>query len=99
MRMPLSYIRMERHFTSVPMGHNTMGGFDIFQSQLTGDEYLELSEPMNVGYPINTPDDDIYYVVSPDGKTAYFSSFREDGFGEKDIYTAKFIDKKKYPLL
>jgi len=77
-------------------GHNTMGGFDIFTSLLSDDGTW--SEPLNVGYPINTPDDDIYYVVSPDGLKAYFSSFREDGFGEKDNYMATFLDKKQTPL-
>jgi outer membrane protein OmpA-like peptidoglycan-associated protein/Tol biopolymer transport system component len=77
-------------------GHNTMGGFDIFVSLLSDDGTW--SEPLNVGYPINTPDDDIYYVVSPDGLKAYFSSFRGDGIGEKDIYEATFLDKKEVPL-
>ncbi|HXB12103.1 MAG TPA: hypothetical protein VNZ45_08975, partial [Bacteroidia bacterium] len=73
-------------------GHNTMGGFDIFISMLSDDTVW--SEPINAGYPINTPDDDIYYVVSPDGLKAYFSSFREKGVGEKDIYMATYLDKK-----
>ncbi len=77
-------------------GHNTMGGFDIFTSLLSDDGTW--SEPLNVGYPINTPDDDIYYVVSPDGLKSYFTSFREDGFGEKDNYMATFLDKKQTPL-
>ncbi|HTA81797.1 MAG TPA: OmpA family protein [Bacteroidia bacterium] len=77
-------------------GHNTMGGFDIFTSLLSDDGTW--SEPMNVGYPINTPDDDIYYVVSPDGLKAYFSSFRENGLGEKDNYMATFLAKKETPL-
>ncbi len=77
-------------------GHNTMGGFDVFTSLLSEDG--KWSEPINVGYPINTPDDDIYYVVSPDGQKAYFSSFREGGYGEKDIYMATFLDKMRTPL-
>ncbi len=77
-------------------GHATMGGFDIFTTQLSDAGIW--SEPMNVGYPVNTPDDDIYYVVSPDSKTAYFSSFREDGFGEKDNYMITFPDRIETPL-
>ena len=77
-------------------GHNTMGGFDIFTSLLSSDGTW--SETVNVGYPINTTDDDIFYVVSPDGLKAYFSSFREDGFGEKDNYVATFLEKKETPL-
>jgi outer membrane protein OmpA-like peptidoglycan-associated protein/tetratricopeptide (TPR) repeat protein len=69
-------------------GHNTMGGFDIFESQLL--ENNTWAAPTNVGYPINTTDNDIFYVVSPDGKQAYFTSFRLGGQGEKDIYMATF---------
>ncbi len=76
-------------------GHATMGGFDIFTSHFSEDE--KWSKPENVGSPINTTDDDIYYVVSPNGLNAYFSSFRKDGFGEKDIYIATF-PRKEIPL-
>jgi outer membrane protein OmpA-like peptidoglycan-associated protein len=77
-------------------GHNTMGGFDIFTSLSSEDG--NWSEPVNVGYPINTTDDDIYYVVSPDNRKAYFSSFREGGIGEKDNYLGTFLDRKETPL-
>jgi len=76
--------------------HNTMGGFDIFTSLLSNNGIW--SEPMNVGYPINTTDDDIFYMISPDGLNAYFSSFREGGLGEKDNYMATFLDRKETPL-
>ncbi len=56
------------------------------------------SEPVNVGFPINTTDDDVFYVISPDGRTAYFSSFREGGVGEKDNYMATFPGVKEKPL-
>ncbi|GAB4201961.1 MAG: hypothetical protein Fur0023_07170 [Bacteroidia bacterium] len=65
-------------------GHQSMGGFDIFFSII--DEEGKFSEPFNIGYPINTPDDDVFYVTSPDGKRAYYSSFKEGGYGDKDIY-------------
>lgn len=66
-------------------GHNSMGGYDIFSSQFDIRKNY-FSAPVNIGYPINTADDDIFFVWSPDGTRAYFSSFREDGFGEKDLY-------------
>ena len=78
-------------------GHNTMGGFDIFYSALSDDGAKWLA-PTNVGYPINSPDDDVFYVVSPDKTTAYYSSFKEGGLGEKDNYTITFLDQKKAPL-
>ncbi|MBR9998755.1 MAG: PD40 domain-containing protein [Cyclobacteriaceae bacterium] len=66
-------------------GHNSMGGYDIFFS-----EYLvekdRWTRPENAGYPVNTADDDIFFVWSADGERAYFSSEREDSFGETDIY-------------
>lgn len=77
-------------------GHNTMGGFDVFTSLLSEDGTW--AEPMNVGFPVNTPDDDVFYVVSPDGRTSYFTSFRDGGLGEKDIYTVQFLDRKQTSL-
>lgn len=68
-------------------GHNTMGGYDIFKSTYDANSNT-WSSPMNLGYPINTADEDIYYVLSADGTRAYFSSHREDTYGEKDIYVA-----------
>ena len=64
-------------------GHETMGGFDIFQSTL--DENDVWSDPENIGYPINTTEDDVFYVTSVDGKRSYYSSQKQEGTG-KDIY-------------
>jgi outer membrane protein OmpA-like peptidoglycan-associated protein/tetratricopeptide (TPR) repeat protein len=67
-------------------GHNSMGGFDIFTvyCDISKDSISGLT---NVGYPINTADDDIFFVWSADGTRAYFSSVRAaDNVGEKDIY-------------
>jgi hypothetical protein len=70
-------------------GHNSMGGFDIFTSIINGENGY-WSIPENYGYPINTPDDDIFLVTSADGRHAYFSSDKEGGFGDKDIYIIKY---------
>lgn len=66
-------------------GHNSMGGYDIFYSEYLPDKN-RWSRPVNMGYPINTADDDIYFVWSADGERAYFSSEREDSYGDADIY-------------
>ena len=79
-------------------GHKTMGGLDIFKSEYNA-ETGEWSEPENIGAPINTPDDDVYFVVSGNERYAYYSSFREGGYGEKDIYKITFLGPKKDPLL
>lgn len=79
-------------------GHNNIGGLDIFKTVLDP-ETNTWSKPENIGYPINTPDDDIYFVVTGDTRYAYYSSYRADGFGEKDIYKITFLGEKKVPLL
>lgn len=68
-------------------GENSMGGFDVFMTKKDNQGIWQ--EPINVGYPLNTPGDDIYYTTTMDGLTGYISSFREGGFGEKDIYQVK----------
>ena len=66
-------------------GHNSMGGYDIFHTQLQLDgRWLP---PTNIGFPINSPDRDTYYVLSADGETGYFSSGRPGGYGLQDIYS------------
>ena len=78
-------------------GHNTIGGFDIFFSNLSDSGW---EKPINIGYPINTPDDDIFYVTSPDGKRGYYSSSsRPEGYGEKDIYQISIPERKEEPLV
>jgi outer membrane protein OmpA-like peptidoglycan-associated protein len=79
----IDYLGTTLYFSS--KGRKGMGGFDVFKA--TFDEQKnEWSEPVNLGYPINTPDDDIYFVTSKDSKRAYYSSVREDGMGYTDIY-------------
>lgn len=72
--------------------HRNMGGYDIFKT--TRSETGSWSEPENIGCPINTPDDDIYFVLSTNGKTGYFSSERPGGFGGTDIYLINFPDER-----
>ena len=50
------------------------------------------SVPVNMGYPINSPDDDVFFVVTADGKRAYFSSDKENSLGEKDIFRITLRD-------
>lgn len=73
-------------------GHNTKGGYDIFKSVFENNKW---TAPFNMGDSINTPDDDLFYNVTADGKTAYYSSIRAGGFGKKDIYELYFKNKKK----
>jgi outer membrane protein OmpA-like peptidoglycan-associated protein len=70
-------------------GHTSMGGFDIFKSVKVNGVW---SKPENIGYPINTSDDDVFFVISANGLHGYYASYKNDGFGEKDIYLINFLD-------
>lgn len=69
-------------------GHNTMGGYDVFSARENGAG--DWGHVKNMGYPINTPDDDMYFNVSPDGKRAYYTTIRPGGYGEMDNYEVIF---------
>jgi outer membrane protein OmpA-like peptidoglycan-associated protein/tetratricopeptide (TPR) repeat protein len=75
-------------------GHKTMGDYDIFKS-VYDDKTKTWSEPENMGYPVNTPDADVFFVISASGKHGYYASFNSNGYGEKDIYMITFLGKEK----
>ncbi|HLP71714.1 MAG TPA: OmpA family protein [Bacteroidales bacterium] len=64
-------------------GRTGMGGFDIFKTTLREDSTWE--EPHNLGYPINTYNDETGLIIGSDGSKAYFSSLRDTKAG-KDIF-------------
>lgn len=74
-------------------GHQTMGGYDIFKSTLGDDG--KWGKPENIGYPINSVDDDVFFVINASGRRGYYSSFKADGNGEKDIYKITFLGPEK----
>jgi outer membrane protein OmpA-like peptidoglycan-associated protein/tetratricopeptide (TPR) repeat protein len=78
-------------------GHNSMGGYDIFKAVYKDGVW---GQPVNMGYPINTPDDDIFFVLSASGEMGYFSSARAGGAGENDIYSVSIpkTGKKEQPF-
>ncbi len=75
--------------------HKGMGGFDIFRVELVDAEKNEWGDPENIGYPINSPDDDVFYTTSKDGLRSYYSSVREGGYGYTDIYVITDLEKEK----
>lgn len=77
-------------------GHNSMGGYDIFYTYLNDDGW---DEPINIGYPINTIDDDRYYVLSADAKTGYYSTAGRSENGTHDVYTVSPGHFGKRPIL
>ncbi|MBC7696357.1 MAG: PD40 domain-containing protein [Burkholderiales bacterium] len=64
-------------------GHNTIGGYDVFRSELKLGKW---TTPYNVGKPVNTAQDDKFYIVSSDGERGYYSTEKKDGKGLQDIY-------------
>lgn len=64
-------------------GHKTMGGYDLFMSTFDQGKW---SEPINLGYPINTTRNEVHFVMTADRKNAYISSTREGGYGKYDVY-------------
>lgn len=75
-------------------GRDGMGGFDIFKSVYDSAKRV-WTEPENMGYPVNTPDDDIYFVMTKDGKRGYYATVRDDGMGYNDIYMVTLPDETK----
>lgn len=75
-------------------GHNSMGGFDIFKARLEDSHW---TDPENMGFPINTPADEIHFVLSARGGKGYYASNRSGGFGAEDLYMVTF-QKPNIPL-
>ncbi|HZK61171.1 MAG TPA: OmpA family protein, partial [Anaerovoracaceae bacterium] len=64
-------------------GRVGMGGFDIFMTRMNFDSTW--TEPQNLGYPINTYNDEMGLIIELGGQKAYFSTIREKANG-KDIF-------------
>ncbi len=77
-------------------GHTSMGGFDLFYSKKLSDDTW--TKPINLGFPINTTGDDVFYIPTLDGKRAYYASYKKDGIGEKDIYLMYMDESYIVPL-
>tara|TARA_B100000214_G_scaffold230726_1_gene168199 strand:- start:2064 stop:4157 length:2094 start_codon:yes stop_codon:yes gene_type:complete len=74
-------------------GHNSIGGYDIFVSHV--DELGHWGEPKNLGFPINTPYDDLFYSPTASGRYAYIASNRPGGKGGLDIYKVTYYGDEK----
>ncbi|MBK9283597.1 MAG: PD40 domain-containing protein [Sphingobacteriaceae bacterium] len=78
-------------------GKTSMGGYDIFQATMSQDSTFKDVE--NLGFPINSTDDDIYFVLSATGNNGYYSSGKHGGVGMKDIYLIETNFSSKRNLL
>ena len=65
-------------------GHDGLGGYDIFKSEKS--EFGTWTPAVNIGYPINTVGDDVFYTPTADGQHAYYSSQRGSGSNDNDIF-------------
>lgn len=83
-----------RHLYYSSNGHLGMGGHDVFVAEIDSNSVPVSNE--NMGYPINTTDDDLYFTITGDKLTGYYSSVRKDGFGEMDIYKIMLEGEEPY---
>ena len=70
-------------------GHNTMGGYDIFYSEMQNDGTW--SKPVNIGFPISTIDDGLVYVPLENENSGYISRFTGEGYGNYDLYRVDIL--------
>lgn len=73
-------------------GHSSMGDYDIFRSNLEND--TTWSVPVNLGFPINTPADDIYFTMTKRYNRGYYASSDLIGAGGMDLYRITFTDER-----
>lgn len=71
-------------------GHPGIGGYDVFWS--VADDKGKWSEPVNMGFPLNTVNNDVFYVPTADGKRGYYASEQS---GSPDIYIANLFNQKE----
>ncbi len=75
-------------------GHNAIGGFDIFYSKWDQVNF-KWGKPVQMNYPINTPDDDLHFKLAKDGASGYFSSNRVFSRGDFDIFHFSKVPKSR----
>lgn len=76
-------------------GHSSMGGYDIFKIPMGAGDAT--GAPENLGSPINTAADDLYFSLSADGKYGYFASEKEEGLGRQDLYVVRMPPPPRPP--
>lgn len=75
-------------------GHPTLGNSDIFVSEFKNGKW---QKPENIGWPINTWEYDGFFTISADKKKGYYSTLKEGGLGDADIYSITFLEPKYKP--
>lgn len=77
-------------------GHNSMGGSDIFTSKYDP-ETQTFGPSVNMGYPINTPEENLEFTLAGNGRDGYISAVRKEGYGDLDLYKVVFNDVESKP--
>jgi outer membrane protein OmpA-like peptidoglycan-associated protein len=75
-------------------GHPNLGNSDIFVTEFKSGKW---QKPENLGWPINTWEYDGFFTISADKKKGYYSTMKEGGLGETDIYSITFLEPKYKP--
>jgi hypothetical protein len=84
-----SLINNRKNLFFASQNHNNIGGYDIFKSEMQPNGLW--SKPQNLGYPLNTPDDNIFFMPVGNGMSGFISLYKEtDGFGREDIFKVTF---------
>lgn len=79
-------------------GHINMGGYDIFKS-VYDEKKGEFGPATNMGYPINTPEDNMEFTLMPNKRDGYTSAVRPEGYGDLDIYRVIFNEVAPRPTV
>jgi outer membrane protein OmpA-like peptidoglycan-associated protein/tetratricopeptide (TPR) repeat protein len=69
-------------------GHPGYGGFDVYKSEFVNGNW---SSPENLGQPINSPGDDVFFMLLKNSSKGYYASARPGGFGDLDIYKVHYV--------
>lgn len=72
-------------------GHSSIGGFDIFRTTVKDTNW---TKPVNIGFPVNTPADDIYFTMTSRYNRGYYASADLNGLGDMDLYRITFADER-----
>lgn len=67
------------------------GGYDVYSTRMENGKW---TTPENVGQPINTPGDDLYFTLTPNSPNGYYASSRTGGLGDMDIYQVHYVFSK-----
>lgn len=84
-RETFPFISSTGHMYFASDGHPGLGGLDVFGTKITDGDYTR--RVINVGRPVNSPQDDFSFIISDDTKRGYLASNREDGMGGDDLYS------------